>query len=64
MMRGVCGVGCRSDILVLAPDGGGELEYDRLVRMKDPATELAGYRLLEFLARGAVEIFGDKTFNS
>ena len=27
-------------------------------------TEFAGYRLLEFLARGAVEIFGDKTFNS
>lgn len=27
-------------------------------------TELAGYRLLEFLARGAAEIFGDKTFNS
>lgn len=28
------------------------------------ALEVTGYRLLEFVARGAVEIFGDKTFNS
>ena len=27
-------------------------------------TELAGYRLLELLAKDAGEIFGDKTFNS
>lgn len=28
------------------------------------ALEVAGYRLLELLAKDAGEIFGDKTFNS
>ena len=33
-------------------------------RVTEFALEVTGYRLLEFVARGAVEIFGDKTFNS